>query len=82
MLVLATVSQKMEIQPGTTREEFRNNLEELESVLESYINLYAEKYGGMEGDGQPLDDGLQPFRERLEEVHSLLAELAWQDIDK
>jgi len=78
MLALATVSQKMKTRPRT-REEFRNNLKELESVLESYINLYAEKYGGMEGDGQPLDDGLQPFRERLEEVRSLLDR---QDIDK
>jgi hypothetical protein len=78
MYALAMVSQKMETQTRT-REEFHNNLKKLESVLEPYINLYAEKYSGMEVDGQPLDDSTQPFCKKLEEVRSLLAELDWQD---
>ena len=78
MYALISVSQKMETQTHT-REEYRNNLKELESVLEPYINLFEEKYSGMEGDGQPLDDGTQHFRKKLEEVRSLLAELDQED---
>jgi hypothetical protein len=80
MHALATAFEKMETHKPRSREDFRGRLKELESALEPYVDLYAEKYSGMEGDdGQPLDDGTQPFREKLEEVRSLLAELDKQD---
>jgi hypothetical protein len=78
MHALATSFQKMETQKPRSREEFRDGLKELESVLVPYVDLYAEKYSGGMGGGD-VDDGTQPFREKLGEVRSILAELDKQD---
>lgn len=73
---LAIFSNKFKESPPKNRADFLEEMRQLETILEDYIDAHSgDNINQRDENGGPLqgaDDGCGPFREKLAEVRGIL----------